>query len=147
MLIAKPSSLFSWNFSIKEDGREIALIDQAWLRERSEVTIEGDVHTFARTDMLNGVFELLRAGQTVARAQKTSLFQRAFEVSLNGRSLILRAAHPFTRRFELIEGDSLIGQIAPRHMFTRTAEIDLEKSIPLAVRIFSFWLVMIMWRR
>ena len=60
---------------------------------------------------------------------------------------MLRMASRLRRRFVLIEGDREIGAIRPAHLFSRSALADLPDDLPLAVRIFMIWLVLLLWKR
>jgi hypothetical protein len=46
-----------------------------------------------------------------------------------------------------LEGGKQIGSVYPEHALTRKAVIDFPEEIPLVVRVFMFWLVVILWKR
>ena len=59
----------------------------------------------------------------------------------------LKAQSSFFRAFELLQGDQRIGVIKPDHVFTRKMTVDLPETMPLTVRLFIIWLVIVMWKR
>jgi hypothetical protein len=69
------------------------------------------------------------------------------EVTCGQRKLSLVAQSPLTRVFSVYDGDGPIGSIYPDHCFTRKTAIDLPDDIVLPVKVFLFWLVVLMWRR
>lgn len=147
MLTAQPRSIFSWSFTVYDGGDPLAEVDLSWFRERGSFHLAGHEFDVLRTSMLQGEFALHSAGITLATARKISPLLRSFEVCCQDRQYDLKAFHPFTRQFGLYHDDRPIGSIRPLHLFTRKAQIDLPQGIVLPVRIFMFWLVLILWRR
>ena len=147
MLTATPQNWVGWDFEISEGGRQVAVIDQAWWRERGTFSVEGG-HFEVRREGLLGAFVLTgRGGQRVAWAEKDNPFTRSFTVHFGGHEYALRAAGVFSQGFEPYRGDQLVGSIRKRGWFSRAANVDLPADLPLAVRVFVFWLVLILWRR
>ena len=148
MLKAKPNSFFSWKFTIfDEAGRSIAAIDIRWVREAGEVRLDGRTCRIYREHLLGGAFVLEEDGKEVARAEKPSALLRSFTVRHGGKQYVLQAASPVVRTFVLSENDHPIGTIKPEHALTRKALIDLPADMPLPVRIFMVWLVLVLWKR
>ncbi len=87
--------------------------------------------------------------EVVARASKPSVFQNRFEVQLPDRRLVLRkpSAWSWNRRFALFDGEKQIGSIDPVGLFTRRTMIDLPDNWSLPIRVFLFWLAVIIWKR
>ena len=145
MLSAAPRGIFSWDFIISRDGTMIADIDMSWWGERAELKITGQTYAVYRESLLEGTFVLQSGEQVLARAQKG--FTRTFDVDVAGRHLELKAVSIWTREFGLFENDAQIGRIEPAGWLGRKAIIELPEDIPLPVRVFLFWLVLILWRR
>ena len=148
MLRAIPNSFFSWKFTIFDEAdRHIAGIDIAWVREAGEVRLEGRKYSIYRERPLGGAFVLEEDGKEVARAEKPSALLRSFTVRYGGKQYILQAASPVVRTFVLSENGHPIGTIRPEHALTRKALVDLPADMPLPVRIFMVWLVLVLWKR
>jgi hypothetical protein len=147
MLRAIPRSLFSWDFSIREDDVEVARLEVAWMSERGKLNIEGIDCNLHRQGWLSGPFVLEGNGTILAQADKPSAFVRHFEVEYGHRKLLLTAQSPFTRAFGVYDGNGEIGSIYPHHWFARKTTIDLPDDVVLPVKAFMFWLVVLMWRR
>jgi hypothetical protein len=47
----------------------------------------------------------------------------------------------------LFDGPSEIGSIAPEGFLTRRAEASFPEELPLAIKVFMIWLVIILWKR
>lgn len=145
-LTIRPKNWASWDFYVERDGQRLAFVDLAWVREAATMEIGGVVCRFYRDGML-GDFVMEVDGQPVVRADKTSVFTRRFDVLYGERSFVLKPASGLARRFLLIEDDATIGEIRPKNMFTRKADVDLPADLPAEVQIFIIWLVVIMWQR
>lgn len=124
----------------------MADIDFAHIREKGDVEIDGMVCRMYRDGFL-GDFVLEAQGHILLRAQKPSAFVRSFDLTYDHKHYQLKAASPFRRRFVLIEGNAIIGTIYPVSLFTRRAILDLPEEMPLVVRVFILWLVLLLWRR
>jgi hypothetical protein len=148
MLRAIPRSLFSWDFSIREDDVEVAGLEVAWMSERGRLVLaDGTECNLYRQGWLSGLFLLEGKGTILAQAEKPSAFVRHFEVEYDHRKLLLTAQSPFTRVFGVYNGDGEIGSIYPDHWLTRRTTIDLPDTIVLPMKVFMFWLIVLMWRR
>ena len=146
MLRAEPNSAFSWDFTVYEDGHAVAEIDLAWIREAGEVVI-GDVACTMYRDGMLGDFILEAGGFVLVRAVKFSMFLREFEITYDDQQFTLKAQSALARTFALLQDDVRIGVIEPDHLFTRKMTVDLPETLPLAVRVFIVWLVIVMWKR
>ena len=148
MLRAEPKSWFSWDYTVYDNGAPVADLDLAWVREAGEVIIEGVACTLYRESLLSGAFILEAGGFPLARAEKPSVLFRTFEIAYDDRHhYTLQARSAFARTFVLCEGDREIGSIYPDHIFSRKMTVDLPEALPLAVRVFITWLVILMWKR
>ena len=147
MLTATPHGLFSWGFTVRQDGNTIADIDPSWFGERAEIRAGGQTYAAYREGLLAGTFVLQSGERALARAQKVSAFARAFAVDLAGRPLELKATSVWGREFRLFEGGVPVGRIGPAGWFGRQAVIDLPPDVPLPAQLFLLWLVLVLWRR
>jgi hypothetical protein len=147
MLKAIPKSWFSADYKVLENDDVIAIIGLSLLREAGELNIKGSAYRVYRERLLSGAFIIEANGAMLARAEKPSAFYRSFIVEHEGRKYTLEAESVWTRKFVLSEAGRQIGAVYPEHCMTRKAVIDFPEEIPLAVRLFMFWLVMILWKR
>jgi hypothetical protein len=144
---ARPKHLFSWGFDLDLDGTPLVGFDMAWVREGGRFTWAGREYRLAREGAWSGDFLLTADEQVLARATKDSPFVRRFAVHVDGRELALQAAAWFTSRFELIEGDTMVGRVVRDHLFTRACTVEFPPDLDVPVQVFLFWLVVLLWRR
>jgi len=144
---AKPRHLLSWCFELFADRAFPTTLELSWVRERGGFLWDGLSYRMGREAWLSGDFFLMNGDVAVAKADKSSAFFRRFVVSAGDREMILAAESPFTRCFRLTENGRTIGSIRPNHPFTRKCTIDLPDDLEMPVRVFIFWLVVLMWRR
>jgi hypothetical protein len=147
MLRTIPNHWFTWNCEVLENAVPVASINFAAWGEAGELIVQGSRYRVYRESPLSGNFILEENGNRITSAKKPNPLFRAFFLEYAGRQYELKAQSPFGRTFVLQEHGQTIGSICPEHAFTRKAILDLPARIPLAVRIFMVWLVMILWRR
>ncbi|HEU4388324.1 MAG TPA: hypothetical protein VFV34_11040, partial [Blastocatellia bacterium] len=138
---------YSWNYTIIEDGKEVAFIESAWLREAATFFLDGFTFKVYRQGMFGGPFVLEKNGEAIIFADKPSAWESSFNVSYLNRQYTLEAQGFFRRRFLLREGERVIGSAIPDAWCSRTAIGDFPPELPMALRIFLVWLVIIMWKR
>jgi hypothetical protein len=147
MLKAVPKSWLSSDYKLLENDTTVTIIDSSWWREAAELTIKGSIYRVYREGLMSGSFVLEGGGSILARAEKPSAFYRSFLVEHGGKKYTLEAESAMLRKFVLSEGGQQIGSVYPEHALTRKAVVAFPEEIPLAVRVFMFWLVMILWKR
>ena len=148
-LLLTPTRWFTWDFRVTANGRDIAVIDRHWYRERASFSLDGTSFTIRRTALLRSTFVLERAGTgaVIAEASKPSAFLRTFEVTAGGKQLTLRAVSAFRREFHLFDGAAWIGRIRPVSAFRRTATAEFPETMPLELQLFVTFLVLVLWKR
>ena len=147
MLEAIPTTLFSTNFRLEQENQLVGELDPSMWRCQATLELEDGTYTLYREKLLGGDYLLEHNGTVVARAAKTSVFRDNFAVQVGNRLVELRKLRWTGRRFGLFDGETQLGGIYPKGMFTKRANIDLPKEWPLANRIFMFWLAFLMWKR
>lgn len=147
MLLAVPRGFFARRYEFVDGPRPVARLDLATLRERGELRVGRDRYEVGREGIMRGRFYLRRRGTTVATAVKRSALHRSFEVSVDETTYELRAASAFLRTFLLSKGPRQVGRVRPAGAFTRKVRIELPSELPLEVRLFMTWLVLILWKR
>ena len=149
MLEAIPSNFFATNFQLQQDNQLLGEVDTGFWGEKARLELEDGTYELYREGMFSGDFVLERNGEVVARASKPSFLQNRFEVQLPDRRLVLRkpSAWSWNRRFGLFDGEKQIGSIDPVGLFTRRTIIDLPDNWSLPIRVFLFWLAVIIWKR
>jgi hypothetical protein len=146
-LRAIPKSWFSRDFYVLDGARQVAVMDLSKWREQGLLMVEGTPYKVYRERLMSGAFILETAGSVVVRAEKPSAFLRRFLIEYQGRQFMLQAKSVFGREFTLFDGPSEIGSIAPEGIFSRRAEVRLPEELPLPLKAFILWLVLIIWNR
>jgi hypothetical protein len=146
MLSVHPRSWWSWSFTVTEGGRVLAEANVALLRSHAVFHVDGGRYEGIRPKLTRREYHLERMGEVLLRARKQGVLRVAYEFSWGGRRLRLHRAGVVRRAFDLVEGDAVLGQIRPDHLFTRKATADLPVDIPVEIRVFLIWLVMLQWR-
>ena len=147
MLRAVPKGWFSSVYKVLDNNTHVATIDPSYFREAAELTIRGSTYSLYREGLMSGAFVLKSGGSVLARAVKPSALYRSFQVEYRGKQYTLEAKTVWSKKFVLSEGGVRVGAVYPERALTRKAVVDFPDEIPLAVKVFMFWLVMILWNR
>jgi hypothetical protein len=147
MLTAVPKSWFSWDFRILDGEQTVAEIDLSIWGEKGSLTVERTSYQVHREAWMRGAFVLQANGAVLARAEKPSAFQRSFDIQHAGKRYRLRAGSVFGRSFVLLDGTRELGSVFLEQLFSRRACVELPAELPLPLRIFILWLVLLLWRR
>ena len=147
MIVCSPESLFSWNFTI-EGERHFATSKHYWLSEEGTLTIDGKSCFVRKHGHLSGRWTLDFESEQLAIAQKESVLLRSFEMRDSRGEMILRPMVILGRSFCLERDGVVVASLKPDHLFSRRTTI--ETSVPdldFSTLCFSFWLVVMTWRR
>lgn len=146
MLRAVPKGWFSSIHIVSENDSEIGMIHSSGWREAGELTIKGSTYRVYRESMM-GAFVLDGSGVILARAEKPSAFYRTLVVQHADKKYTLEAKSTWSSKFILLDEGQEMGSIYSEGTLKRKALGDLPEEIPLPVRLFMLWLVLILWRR
>jgi len=147
MLHLVPLHWYKWDFKVFEDDRPVAVIDRTWRNETGTLILEDAAYEIYRTGTFFGSFVLEAEGTILAEAEKPSAFKRQFEITFSARRFVLKRISVFGRGYDLIEDGRSIGSVFARSVFSRKARADLPEDLPLSVRVFVIFLVLLLWKR
>jgi hypothetical protein len=147
MFTCMPRSLCSWEFQVSGLSTGPAILDFDFFTEYGRISIGGTEHAIRKHGILSGHWTLELDETTLAEAKKPNALSRTFDIRSGPTQLTVRAHTALTRRFDLFQGGETVGMIRPEHPFTRRAVIECDSSVPEAVQLFAFWLVVLTWRR
>ena len=147
MIEAVPKHIFSRDFVLHSPDGSLVELDVSNWRDRAEFEFDGIAYRLYREGMVSGDFVLERAGVVIARAMKPSAFRKRFELEVNGHSVSMKKLSLWRRGFGVFDGEQLVGSIAPAGLFTRRTIVTMPDDWAVALQLFLFWLVLLMWHR
>ncbi len=149
MLHVCPKGILSETYTIsaKEKGPPLTSVSSRWFREAGSFSLDNRTFDLGREGRMGGDFFVSSGGRKLARADKPSAWYRRFSVRVAGTKYVLQARSSFSRKFDLLQGTRRVGSIEPTSIWTRRATADLPEELPLEVRVFLIWLVLVLWRR
>ena len=116
--------------------------------ENGAIVIDGKRFNVTKFGPTSGFWAVEDNGVIVVSAEKASAVKRRFEIRNEAELLHVRARSVFTRSFELLQNDIVIGRITPDSPFTRRSTIALgDTSLDQLTVAFAFWLCTVSWRR
>lgn len=147
MIRCTPAGIFSWDFRVSGEGH-VAALEFNWLGEQGRITADGVAFEVRKHGIFSGHWTLDHNGMQIVSGQKSNVFTRTFDMQTPTGGLVLRAVSPFGRTFQIERSNDVIATITPDHVFTRRATIDIwNLDWDFATICFSFWLVVLSWRR
>lgn len=139
-----PKSIWSYTFSVQEDGQAVAHgADLSWWRDRGELQIEGQTYAARKR---RGAYVLESGAEVVASANRPRWWRRELVIEHASRRYTLRPRSAWRREFQLFDGSQRIGSIAQTGFFSRRANVDLPTTLPLVLQVFVMWLVVTLWK-
>ncbi len=86
-------------------------------------------------------------GPVLAQGDKKSPLSRKFSLEVGSDDYELAPTSAFSSSFVLLQGGKTVGRIRREGIFSRRMKADLPETLPVAVRVFILWLVLMMLRR
>ena len=146
MLKGSPGRWPSWNYSVEdESGGHAGDVELAPIRERGVIRLSGTEHEVYRESGGRGVF-LVKGGSESLKAIKPSAFSGRLEIQSRSGHYVLDRKSPLRRERLLYQEGRVVGSIAFEG-FSRRVKIDLPDELPLELRMFVFWLTLMIWKR
>lgn len=147
MIECLPKSLCSWDFTAEGLSSGSTIIEYDWFTEHGRIIGAHRKYDIRKHGAFSGRWTLEQGRDVAAEAHKPSAMFRSFEITSQAAHLTVRAESAFTRAFEIMAGQHVVGSIKPAHAFTRRATIQCSSDIPEHIQLFCFWLVGLTWRR
>ena len=141
-----PLSAWSWSLRVTADGRELARLELARLRDNASFQLAGIPYTLTRTGVFRGLYSLEERGRTIARAQRRGFIRPSFQVATGDREITLRQRGFFGSTFAVEHNRSHLGTIRRTGLLTRRAQASLDDRIPLPCQVFLIFLAQVQWR-
>lgn len=149
LLRAHPTRFFSWNYRIWDEADLASRLELELgvFRGGGRLLVDGVEFIVRKEGILGSHFILEAETGVMAEAVKPSALRRSFQVRAGDRLFTLQAAGLFSRRYVLLHGHQEIGSISPSGFFGRTTIVDLPESVPIPIRLFLLFLVLLLWKR
>ncbi len=146
-LVAVRKNLLSWNYTVMDGSAAVAEINMAWWSQKGAMTVEGREYPIHREGLVGGAFVLEGDDAIMVRAEKVSPLSRSFEIVFHDRTYLLKRKTLISRKYLLVVGDSEVGSIAPVGIPCFRIRADLPEELPLPVKVFLLWLVVLQRKR
>jgi len=147
MLRVVPKGWFFRTYQILDNDTIVAILESSFWREAAELTIQGSRYSLAYQGFGTGLFLLTSGGSILARAVQPKTFYRSLQVELSGKQYTLEAERVMSNKFVLSDGEVRAGAVYFQSALSTKVVLDLPEEIPLAERVFIFWLVSVQWNR
>ncbi len=148
-LECESKSWFSWEFDVRGAASGDGEVRVSRWTETGSLVLGGKEYEVVKHGMFSGTWTLEHDGEVVATAIKPNPMTRRFAVEMErGGGFVVCARSVFTRGFDVIKDDEVVGSILPAGIFSLRATIECEsKAIPEIGLLFSFWLYLLMQKR
>ena len=150
MLRAVPDGWFSYNFTVFDrGGTPVARVDLSNWRETAKITLGESRYEACRKGGMSKEFVLQKEdGQVVAVAEKPSGWRDRLVFEHGANRYELKHESTWSNAFVLSrDGVGWVGSVKRKGFFKREWTVELPEELPLEVRVFLMWLVVILWKR
>lgn len=144
-LTATPKGFLSKVVTLKQGEEEKGRIEAKWMREQG-MLILGDRTWNMRSAKNNFLLEDSE-GKLVAEGNKQSAYTDTTTITYGTMEFLLARPSVWKSAFALSWNEEPIGTINRPRWSSRDIEVTLPESLPLEVRAFIFWVVMVLWNR
>jgi hypothetical protein len=141
-----PQGIFSRHYDLKHRGEIVASLRMSLWTEGCDFTIAGHQFAIRRVSLWKDGFQLFAGDQSVCEV-KRGFWSRRFELSAIEEKWVLQPAGWFTRNYQLLRGDCVVGSIRPVGWFTRKRIADFADEVPPPVQVFAIFLVLVVSQR
>jgi hypothetical protein len=147
MLSAQPRKWYSWDYALRDaDGQHLADLDLSSWRDRGRFVLGGAEYR-VRREGLRGSFVLEHDGSVRARARKTNLLGREFEIEFEGDHYTLKKRSLWSHVVVLRQGAEELGTIRHTAWYKRDARVEMAERLPIVLQAFALWLSLLLWKR
>jgi hypothetical protein len=148
MLLVQPHGSFGKGFDVlDESGPTVGSFEGSPWREGGRIRAGGQEWEFRRERYRRLVLAAPQDGGEYAVAERISAWTGRWQLSAGGRTYELAKTAWYSRRYELLAGDAVVGELHPRGVFGNKADVTLPPELPPAVGVFVVAVVMTLWRR
>lgn len=142
MLRASRYGVFRRRYELSDDGNPVTELAK-FRRESCEFLVEGVTLRVTRERGKRFVLD----GPTGRLATADRETSRRWAITTPTGRLELARPSMWKSAWELGRGGQPVGRIAYDGVFTRTSYADLPSDLPLAIRVFAHYVVLMMWER
>lgn len=150
MLRAMQSGWFSSDLTVFDtSGMPVARVVQANWREAATLEVgEGRYEAHSKGWRSKEFILEAEDGRVVIVAEKPSAWSNRFVFEQGGKRYDLEKESVWGGTFVIRrEGVGLVGSVRSKGVFKREWMVDLPEEVPLEVRVFVVWLVVLLYRR
>jgi hypothetical protein len=134
--------MFKRVYDLDEDGRSLGELRQL-RREGAQFTADGEQLVIRRERSKRFLLDGPR-GSGVTAERET---HRRWVLTTPNERLELVRPSIWRSPWELHRGGVPVGRIEPQGWFGKTSHADLPADLPLAVRVFVYYVVLVQWER
>lgn len=147
MWILRPVGWLAQSYTVEERGKPVATLAFGGWRVQPAIEIDGRRLPIRREGFWNPKFHLSDARTILGTARSAGAFRRGFLLDWGKDEYRVEASSTFSRSFDLLQRARALGRIRALGVFSWRAEVDLDEELPLELRLFTAWLVLLAWRR
>jgi hypothetical protein len=151
MLEARSENRLTWNQTVFDGPERVGRVEKALRGRRGQITCGGLVLQIRDRGWLMPKVELSAEGEVMATAKRKGISGRSWRVILPGADepdLGIKPTLFVGASYTVRRGGDMIGKIGASRGLDgkRVSHIDLPEDMPLALRLFVLWLVLLRWR-
>lgn len=144
---AEPLGWASFGVRLLAGGKELTQLKVSTFKNKGSFDLDGEAFTIEPEGFLRINVTLKKAGRVIAKARKTSVWRRRFEVTSAGHRLIIEGRGWTGREYVLLLGKQAVGWVKREGFTGRRLRLEFPDEVPLMLQIFLAYIVTAQARR
>lgn len=142
ILRTEPVRWGSWCVRVLRGEEMITELKISFFLSKGSFELDGDAFVVEPRGFFRHAAELKRGASVIARAEKSSLARRRFEIRAAGHRLDLESRSWLGREYALIMGGEEVGTIRRAGFLGRRCVLEFPDPVPLFLQVFVAYLVL-----
>jgi len=144
---AEPLGWASLGVRLLAGNEELTQLKVSTFKNKGSFELDGDVFTIEPEGIWRTKVSLKKDGRAIARAHKTSMWRRRFEVTSAGHRLVIEGRGWRGREYVLLLGKQEVGWVKREGLTGRRLRLEFPDEVPLMLQVFLAYIVTAQARR
>lgn len=142
ILEAEPTGWLSRNAVIRSNGKELTELKITPWKSWGSFTLDGEEFTIEPSGFWLINAHLRKGSTIIARAEKPSMWRRAFKITSADASMTLESLSWRGREYALLIGQQEVGRVSREGMTGRKIRLEFPDEVPVVLQVFLTYLVL-----
>ncbi len=147
VLRTEPTGWVSWGANVFLGDEHVTELQISFFRSHGRFELDGESFTVEPRGFFKPGADLRKGNAIIARAEKSSVTRRRFEITAAGHRLELESRSFFGREYALLLGHQEVGTIQRTGFLGRRCFLEFPDEVPVFLQVFITYLVLVQAKR